>query len=210
MFIKARVMWIVVAVVLLHVLIGYALVLAVPHKDLHVMTKPLEAVVIRKVLISAPSTPPPRKPQTLAPTPQVKPSPSPLAQNFAPPAAVAPQVANPAPVTGAVTAAPAPGIQAPVASLTPAPVVAVPPRPSIGLICPTQVQPEMPRRALKEGIEGVVKAQIHVKGSRILDVTILSGPRVFHAAVREAMLQYSCLTDGGEVIAAQEFTFKLE
>jgi protein TonB len=68
----------------------------------------------------------------------------------------------------------------------------------------------MPRRAIKEGIEGVVRAQVHVKGKRIVDVTLLSGPRIFHAAVREAMLQYNCMTDGGEVIATQEFNFKLE
>ena len=81
---------------------------------------------------------------------------------------------------------------------------------SIGLACPRQVAPEMPRKALREGIEGVVTAQIHVKGGRIVDVTILSGPRVFHAAVKAAMLQYTCITDGSEVIATQEFNFKVE
>ena len=68
----------------------------------------------------------------------------------------------------------------------------------------------MPRKALQDGTEGVVKAQIHIKGGNILDVTILSGPRVFHAAVRAAMLQYKCVTDGADVIATQEFNFKLE
>jgi protein TonB len=85
-----------------------------------------------------------------------------------------------------------------------------PKRTSIGLACPKQVPPEMPRKALQEGIEGVVKAQIHIKGNTILEVVILSGPRVFHAAVREAMMQYTCVTDGGEVIATQEFNFKVE
>jgi len=44
----------------------------------------------------------------------------------------------------------------------------------------------------------------------IQDVTILSGPRVFHAAVKAAMMQYGCITDGSEVVATQEFNFKLE
>ena len=68
----------------------------------------------------------------------------------------------------------------------------------------------MPRKALQDGTEGVVKAQIHVKGGNIQSVEILSGPRVFHAAVRAAMLQYKCVTDGADVIATQEFNFKLE
>jgi protein TonB len=68
----------------------------------------------------------------------------------------------------------------------------------------------MPRKAMQDGIEGVVKAQISIKGGVIQDVTILSGPRVFHAAVKSAMLQYKCVTDGTEVVATQEFNFKLE
>jgi len=79
-----------------------------------------------------------------------------------------------------------------------------------GLACPTQVQPEMPRKALQDGIEGVVKVQIHIKGGNLVEVSILCGPRVFHAAVKAAMMQYKCVTDAGDVIAAQEFNFKVE
>jgi protein TonB len=68
----------------------------------------------------------------------------------------------------------------------------------------------MPRQALRDGTEGVVKAQIHIKGGSIVDVTILSGPRVFHAAVKAAMMQYKCVSDDGDVIATQEFNFKVE
>jgi len=68
----------------------------------------------------------------------------------------------------------------------------------------------MPARATRESIEGVVKAQIHIKNGTIVDVTILSGNRVFHSAVKAAMAQYKCVTDGGDVIATQEFNFKLE
>ena len=68
----------------------------------------------------------------------------------------------------------------------------------------------MPRKALQDGIGGVVKAQIQIKGGNIVDVTILSGPRVFHAAVKAAMMQYKCLSDEGEMIATQEFSFKVE
>jgi protein TonB len=69
----------------------------------------------------------------------------------------------------------------------------------------------MPRKALQDGTEGVVMAQIHItKGGVIQDVTIISGPRVFHAAVKAAMMQYKCVSEGGDVIATQEFNFKLE
>jgi len=68
----------------------------------------------------------------------------------------------------------------------------------------------MPRRALKEGTGGIVKAQARIKDGVVKEVTILSGPRVFHAAVREAMMQYKCTQDAVEVIAVQEFNFKIE
>jgi protein TonB len=44
----------------------------------------------------------------------------------------------------------------------------------------------------------------------VQEVTILSGPRVFHAAVKSAIAQYKCVADGPEVLATQEFSFKLE
>jgi protein TonB len=79
----------------------------------------------------------------------------------------------------------------------------------IGIACPTQVRPEMPRRALQEGTSGVVRAQITITGGAVKEVQILSGPRVFHAAVRAAMLQYRCTAADGTT-AVQEFSFKLE
>lgn len=81
---------------------------------------------------------------------------------------------------------------------------------SIGLACPSQVAPVMPRKALQDGTQGVVKAQARVSDGAVKEVTILSGPRVFHAAVREAMLQYKCSQDSVEMIAVQEFNFKIE
>jgi phosphate transport system substrate-binding protein len=78
----------------------------------------------------------------------------------------------------------------------------------IGAACPTQVRPEMPRKAMQEGLEGMVKAQVVIRDGAVKEVAILSGPRVFHAAVRDAMLQYKCAQQPGEAIAAQEFVFK--
>ena len=80
----------------------------------------------------------------------------------------------------------------------------------MGVACPTQVKPEMPKKALQEGTEGIVKAQALIRDGTVREVTILSGPRVFHAPVRNAMLQYKCVSDSGDVIATQEFVFKID
>ena len=56
----------------------------------------------------------------------------------------------------------------------------------------------------------MVRAQATIRGGVVQEVTILSGPRVFHAAVRNAMLQYKCSSGAGEVVATQEFEFKIE
>ncbi|MDD2924056.1 energy transducer TonB [Rhodoferax sp.] len=200
----------IVVVVLLHALIGYALISGLARKGLNLIKKPLEAVVIQEVIIPPPPPPPPppQKIEKQPAAPKVEAPPPP----FVPPPEVAPPVTSTAPVIQAVaTPPPAPAVIAPPPPPPPpAPVVTGPTRTSIALACPKQVAPEMPRKALQDNIEGVVKAQIHIKGGVIQEVTILSGPRVFHAAVRAAMMQYTCVSDAGDVVATQEFNFRME
>ena len=83
-------------------------------------------------------------------------------------------------------------------------------RQDIGVVCPTQVAPVMPPRAVKDGIEGVVKAQVTIINGEIKEVSILSGNRVFHNNVKEAMMQYKCKAIANEVTAIQEFSFRIE
>lgn len=200
----------IVVVVVVHALIGYALVSGMAREGLNLIKKPLEAVVIQEVIIPPPPPPPPPKKievPKVAPKPEAPPPP------YVPPPDVAPAVTSTAPsIVATTTPPPEPVVIAPPPPPPPppAPVVTGPKRTSMGLACPTQVAPEMPRRALKDGIEGVVKAQARIKDGVVKEVTILSGPRVFHEAVREAMLQYKCTQDAGEVIAVQEFNFKME
>jgi phosphate transport system substrate-binding protein len=78
----------------------------------------------------------------------------------------------------------------------------------IAVLCATQVAPDMPRKALQEGTEGVVRAQALIRDGAVKEVTILSGPRIFHSAVRDAMLQYKCTSHPGDVLAPQEFVFR--
>jgi protein TonB len=196
-----------VIVVALHIFLGYAMVSGMARKGLNLIKKPLEAVVIQEVIIPPPPPPPPKK---IEPPREMIKSEAPPPPFVPPPDVATPQVSSgisiaattTAPISAPVIAPPAP----------PAPVARpAPNRNDIAVACPTQVPPEMPRKAQQEGIEGVVRAQIRIKGGAIQDVTIVSGPRVFHAAVRAAMMQYKCVSDpGGEVLATQEFNFKLE
>lgn len=206
-----------VIVVALHAVLGYALVSGMARNPLTSIKKPLEAVVIQEVIIpppppQPPPPPPPKKMEATKPQPKVEAPPPP----FVPPPDVAPpttptaptieSVATPPPVP-IVIAPPPPALPAPPA---PKPEPAGPVRASMGVACPTQVAPEMPRRALQEGTEGVVKAQAVIRDGVVKDVIILSGPRVFHAAVKAAMMQYKCNQDAGEIIATQEFNFRVE
>ncbi len=198
-----------VIVIALHAFMGYALVSGMARKGLNFIKKPLEAVVIQEVIIPPPPPPPPPK-KVETPKEMVKTEAPP--PPYVPPPDVAPQVSSGISIASTTTVPTAPvAIAPPPPPAPPAPARPAPNRNDIAVACPTQVAPEMPRKAIQEGTEGVVKAQIHIKGGVIQDVTIVSGPRVFHAAVKAAMMQYKCISDaGGEVVATQEFNFKLE
>lgn len=80
----------------------------------------------------------------------------------------------------------------------------------MGVVCPTQVAPVMPRAAIRRGIEGVVRAEAVIRDGVVREVLILSGPRELHDAVRDAMRQYRCASGAAEVRATQEFNFRLQ
>jgi len=80
----------------------------------------------------------------------------------------------------------------------------------IAIVCPVQAKPEMPARALAEGIVGAVTARATIKGGRVVRVEIVSSapPGVFDGSVRRAMAQYQCKVDGGDpVVVEQSFDF---
>ena len=80
----------------------------------------------------------------------------------------------------------------------------------ITAICPTQVSPEMPRKARREEIEGVVRTELTISGGEVKNVEILSGPAVFHSAVIAAAKQYKCTQFVEELIVEQAFAFRFE
>ncbi len=188
-------------VIAVHALVLYALVTGTAYNALKIIKKPLEAAVIQEVIIPPPPPPPPKeivKPQT----PKVEAPPPP----YVPPPEVTPPTTAPA-ITSIQTPPPTPAV------IAPPPPPAAPPAPTgrqeISVACPTQVKPEIPRKALRDGISGVVRAQATIRDGRVVNVEILSGPSVFRDAVRDAMMQYKCISSGGEIIATQEFAFKV-
>ena len=127
---------------------------------------------------------------------------------FVPPPEIAPPVTSAPAITATSQEAPVQEYK-----IAPPPPPAAPPGPTrtdIGVACPTQVKPEIPRKALQDGISGIVRAEALIVEGVVKDVTILSGPRVYHPAVKAAMLQYKCVAGAGEVRAVQEFSFKID
>ncbi len=137
-----------------------------------------------------------------APPPQ---APPPVVQ------AVATDLPSPAAITPTAPAAPTPEPPVVVAA---APAVVTPPArvvpQEIGLVCPHQVKPVMPRRALQEGTGGFVKVMATVRGGKVVAVEVLtSRPRgLFEGVVRQAMMQYRCESPPDvDVKVPQEFNF---
>lgn len=193
-------------VIALHVLLIWGLISGTAHDALKIIKKPLEAVVIQEVIIPPPPPPPP-KPVKQIEAPKVEAPPPP----FVPPPDVAPPVTAAPAIESVAAPPPTPAVIAPPPPPVVAPPAPAPNRSDIRVACPTQVAPEMPRKAIQDGSEGVVKAQATIRDGVVRDVNILSGPRVFHASVKAAMMQYKCSGAGaGELQATQEFVFKLE
>lgn len=190
-----------------HLIIGWALVSGLAGKVVEAIKKPLETRIIQEVQLPPPPPPPPPK-QIKSPPPAPKVvAPPPLP--FVPPPEVTPQAVAPTAIT--MIASTPPPVEYKIEALPPAPPApAAPSRQDIGVVCPTQVRPEIPAEALDRGISGKVQAQVRINDGAVKEVTILSGPRVYYAAVRAALQRYKCLSGDGDVLAVQEFNFKLE
>jgi protein TonB len=69
--------------------------------------------------------------------------------------------------------------------------------------------PAMPARALREGLSGQVVAKFTVSGGAVKDITIESGPRVFHDAVIDTLQRYRCSITDTPVKTGQSFDFNV-
>jgi protein TonB len=188
-----------------HVLLAAALIFGTSQKSLLLLTKPLQAVVIQDVAIEPPPKPkvvvPPKaplqkvQPPPFIPTPEVQPT----AASFSVESTiVAHELPQPIQAAPPQPPAPSPTPPTPIAKL------------DISIVCPTQVRPDMPRKALIDGTQGIVKVQVKISGGTVRDVIFVSGPRVFYDAVRSAVMQYKCTQESSEVVATQDFNFRVQ
>jgi len=76
-----------------------------------------------------------------------------------------------------------------------------------------RVRPDYPRRALQEGISGMVVAHLHVgRNGDVNEVRIISSNprRVFDSAVVHAARQYKCGKNDQDYVLEVEFVFNLK
>lgn len=191
-------------VVGLHVLLVYGLMMGMHRDVIKLLPKSMTMVNVPQIDIPPP---PPIPIKTLIPPTNTSTAKAPDVPEFIPEPAFKSEssglsiASDPTPrQADIVIQPPATPVQAKPAAATTA----------IGLACPYMVAPEMPRKAMQDGVTGLVRATALIRGGAVVAVTDITGPRVFHAAVRTAMQQYRCNVSAGEVSATQEFSFRLE
>jgi periplasmic protein TonB len=210
---------IVAALVIESALVGTALSVHVPTPE---AKPPAPVMRIRFAQVDTPPPPPPPPPPVVKkvvrheselPTPShvqrpVAPKPKPVPVPVKTPTPPVDTQQAPAPVQAA------PSMSTAESALTAAPAApsaAAPAEPAdMAIVCPVQAKPEMPARAVAEGIVGSVTARATIRGGKITHVDIVSStpPGVFDASVRRAMSQYQCKVDGAdEVVVEQTFDF---
>lgn len=184
-------------VVVLHLVIGYALVTGLARNVVDIIKKPLDT----KIIVELPPLPPPPPPPP--PREIVKPQAAPKA-DLPPPAYVPPpEVAPPptAPVLQAVESTP-PAAPVDVKPPPEMPVAAAPKPEQLTVegSCPGYA--ETLRKAFaglydKHEIAGTVTVRVQVRGSTITKVSVVSGPREYHRAVIAAVGMLNCQVSGG-------------
>ncbi len=186
-------------VVVLHIVLGYALVSGLARKVVEVIKQPLETKIIEEVKKPPPpDTPPPPPPKMV----QVMPT-------FVPPPEV--QVQTPiAPPPIAATTSVAPPVYAP-----PVPAPANTGPISAGIACPNsqQVKTEIqyPPQARRDGLQGEVLIEFTVTTSGdIKDIDVKSSTnRVFNSVSINATRRFKCNGQGRDVRVQVPYSFSL-
>lgn len=191
-------------VVILHVIIGYALVNGLARKVVEVVKAPLETKIIEEVKKPPPPEVPPPPPPKMV---QVMPT-------FVPPPEV--QIQQPViqqPVISNVTQVAPPVYAPPAPPAPPAPAVKV--APSVGVACPNsqEIRKDIkyPIKARREGIQGDVLIEFTVTASGEVsgvDVKSSSNP-VFNSVSISAVRQFRCTPQPRDIRVQVPFVFKL-
>ncbi|MEX8511210.1 MAG: energy transducer TonB [Leptothrix ochracea] len=198
-------------VMLVHGLAFWLISSGMARQVLEVIHKPVEVAIITQAPTPAEPPPPPKPVPPPPKTPPPVDTPPPLA--YVPPPDIVPPPAV-QPVIQAVVSTPPPA-PPPVAPPPPAPAPTAPASPlrrDVSVACPDYAQ--VLRDALagvfdRVGVVGVVKVQIRIQGSKIVDVTPVSGPRDYYRPVQNAVRRMRCGVDGAnEVLVPLEVSFR--
>jgi len=191
-------------VVLLHIILGYALVSGLARRVVEVIKQPIETKIIEEIKKPPPDVPPPPPPKLAAPPPPFIPPPEINIQ--------VPQVVQPT-ITTVTTTPPPPG---PPAAIAP-PAPPAPPAPAGPPIrkeykAAFRVEPQFPRQALRDGLNGRVVAHVYVAPQgNVTDVKIISSSnRIFDREVIRALSQWKFNPEPVGFIGEYEIVFNLK
>jgi protein TonB len=190
----------ILVVVVMHILIGWALVSGLARKVVEVIKPPIETKIIEEIKKPPPDLPPPPPPPKMAAPPPP----------FIPPPEIniqIPQVTPPPTITTQSTTPPPPG---------PPPVYQpqVAPQPAVRreYKASYRVDPVFPRQAQRDGISGNVIAHVYVAPTGgVTDVKIIrSSNRIFDREVIRALSQWKFNPEPVGFIGEYEIVFNLK
>ncbi|HEX3099177.1 MAG TPA: energy transducer TonB [Usitatibacter sp.] len=191
----------ILAVIVLHIVIGWALVNGLARRVIEVMKAPIETKIIEEIKKPPPDVPPPPPPKLAAPPPP-----------FIPPPEInieIPKVTPPPTITTVTTTPPPPG-PPPVARPTPV----APPQAAVRkeYKASYRVEPTFPRDAIRRGINGRVVAWVHVApAGNVTNVEIRSSTnRIFDREVIRALSQWKFNPEPVGFIGEYEIVFNLK
>ena len=193
-------------VVLLHIVVGYALVSGLARKVVEVIKAPIETKIIEEIKKPPPDLPPPPPPPKLAAPPPP----------FIPPPEINIQVPPPPPqqVITTVTTTPPPPGPPPVYTAPPVQAPPAPPSPPVRkeFKAAYRVDPVFPRQAQRDGISGRVVARVHVAPSgAVTQVQIMSSShRIFEREVVRALSQWKFNPEPVGFIGEYDIVFNLK
>ncbi len=193
----------ILAVVALHIFVGWALVNGLARRVIEVVKAPIETKIIEEIKKPPPDVPPPPPPKLAPPPPPYIPPPE---INIEVPTITAPTI------TAVTTKRPPPAPPPPVYH-PPAPP-APPPKPLVrrDYKASYRVAPTYPRRAMQMGMTGRVVAWVHVAPSghvTRVEIRQSSNP-VFDDAVTSALSQWKFKPEPVGFIGEYEIVFNLK
>lgn len=191
-------------VVIMHVIVGYALVTGLARKVVEAIKQPIETKIIEELKKPPPDTPPPPPPKLAVPPPPFIPPPEVQIQ--------IPVAAQQAAITTFTTEKP------PAPTPPPAPPVAITaPTIVVGIACPNsqkvRTEIQYPKEAIQKGLAGEVLIEFTVDGrsGEIRDMKVLSSSnRVFDRVSLNAVKSFNCTAQGRDVRVQVPFVFNLK